>query len=357
MIRIDGSEKSGSGTMLRYGLALASLLGEELDMINIRASRKKPGLRPQHLRSVIACCDMTGGRVEGAVVDSTRILYRPAGPRSPKTTHTWNIGTAGSTTMLALTVLPLAVFSTTPLCFRISGGLFQDFAPCAYHMEQVLLPTLARMGVRSTLKMLRPGYVPRGGGMIEMETHPVKGGTLTPVNMEKPGAVRSVHGVSLASHLESRHVAERMARHCRKRLSAQGLRGKIEIVDDATAPQRGAALFVCAETETGCLIGADQAGRVGRRAEDIGAFVAQSLVEDLESGATVDRHLADQLILFAGLARGTSTYVIPRMTDHVDTNLWLIEKILGAETRVEGNKIIIRGVGFQKENTLRGTSR
>jgi RNA 3'-terminal phosphate cyclase (ATP) len=223
-------------------------------------------------------------------------------------------------------------------------------------MQQVLLPTLARMGVRSTLKMLRPGYVPRGGGTIEMETHPANG-RLTPVIMKEPRAVRSVHGVSLASHLESQQVAERMARQCRKSLSAKGLHGDIQIVDDATAPQRGAALFVCAETETGCLIGADQAGRVGRRAEDIGAFVARNLVEDLESGATVDRHLADQLILFAGLAEGTSTYLIPRMTDHVDTNLWLIERILGAETRVEGTQVIIRGVGFRKDNTVRGTSR
>jgi RNA 3'-terminal phosphate cyclase (ATP) len=250
--------------------------------------------------------------------------------------------------MLALTILPLAVFASTPLSFRISGGLFQDFAPCAYHMQQVLLPTLARMGVRSTLTMLRPGYVPRGGGMIEMETHPTER-KLAPISLTEPGAVRSVHGVSLASHLKSQKVAERMARQCRKGLSAKGLHGKIEIVDDATASQRGAALFVCAETATGCLIGADRAGRVGRRAEDIGTFVAQSLVEDLDSGATVDRHLADQLILFAGLAEGTSRYMIPHMTEHVDTNLWLIDKILGAETRVAGHQVIIRGVGFQKK--------
>jgi len=96
-------------------------------------------------------------------------------------------------------------------------------------------------------------------------------------------------------------------------------------------------------------MGADQAGQVGRPSEAIGAFVAKSLLEDLDAGATVDRHLADQLILFAGLADGTTTYLIPRLTEHVETNLWLIEMILGAKTSLEGNQVKIEGVGFERK--------
>ncbi len=347
MIRIDGSEKSGSGTILRYAVALASLLDEELEMINIRALRRKPGLRPQHLKSVVACCEITGGRVDGAVVDSTRIRYRP-GTGSIKTRYSWDIGTAGSTTMLAFSVLPLAIFSPRSLQMRISGGLFQDFAPDVYHMQHTLLPLLARMGIRATLKLVRPGYVPKGGGMIEMESHPL-GGKLAPLTLEAQGRVEKVRGVSLASHLRSQDVSKRMAQRCQRILSQRGLRAGFEILDDTSALQRGAALFVFAETDTGCLIGADQAGRVGRRSEAIGAFVARSLLEDLETGATVDRHLADQLILFAGLAEGTTTYFVPRLTEHVETNLWLIETVLGSKTSVEGNRVRVEGIGFEKQ--------
>ena len=347
MIRIDGSQKSGSGTILRYALALASILRQELEITNIRASRKKPGLRPQHLKSVIACCEMTGGRIEGAESDSTRILYRP-GSGSGGTSHTWDIGTAGSTTMLAFSILPLAAFSRRPLRFRILGGLFQDFAPSAYHMERVLLPLLSRMGVKATLRMLRPGYVPRGGGVIEVTCHPVKG-RLLPLSLEAQGQVRHVRGVSLASHLRVQQVSKRMAKRCQEIFLKRNLSAEFEFLDDTSALQRGAALFLSAETDTGCLIGADQAGHVGRQSEAIGAFVAQSLLEDLETDATVDRHLADQLILFAGLAEGTTTYVIPCMTDHVETNLWLIEEILGVRTAREGNMLKIEGVGFQRK--------
>jgi len=346
LIRIDGSQRSGSGTILRYAVALASLAGEELEITNIRARRKKPGLRPQHVRSVLACCELTGGRVEGAVVDSDRILYRP-GKGCERTSYTWEIGTAGSTTMLAFTVLPLAIFSGKPRCFRISGGLFQDFAPGAYHMERVLLPLLARMGGKASLRIVRYGYVPKGGGLIQLESRPVAG-RLAPLSLEGQGRVVEVSGISLASHLRTQRVAERMAERCTEILSQDGLRPRFEIVQDTSAPQRGAALFVAARTYTGCLLGADQAGRPGRRSEAIGTFVARNLLEDLGSGATVDRHLADQLILFAGLAQGRTTYLIPRLTDHVETNLWLIETILGARTSCRGNRVEIEGIGFER---------
>ena len=71
-----------------------------------------------------------------------------------------------------------------------------------------------------------------------------------------------------------------------------------------------------------------------------------SLREDLASGATVDRHLADQLILFAALADGETRYRIPMMTDHVESNLWLVETMLGARTGREGNAISIDGIGL-----------
>ena len=73
-------------------------------------------------------------------------------------------------------------------------------------------------------------------------------------------------------------------------------------------------------------------------------YVVRTLVEDLESGATVDRYLADQLVLFAALARGKSSYLIPRMTDHLETNLWLVEMILGSSWRLEGKSLTIEGV-------------
>jgi RNA 3'-terminal phosphate cyclase (ATP) len=346
MIHIDGSQKSGSGTILRYSVSLATLLRNGLHITNIRARRRKPGLRPQHLRSVLACQQMCEGKVVGARVGAREITYRP-GRQIRGGRYEFDIGTAGSTTMLAAQVLPLACFADQPTHLKISGGLFQDWAPNAFHMQHVLFPLLRRMGIQADLQIIRPGYVPRGGGVIEVVVRPVRG-PLKPLRLIERGRVMKVEGVALSSHLQKRRVSERMAEVCGELLRKAGYEPEISVLYDTTAVQRGATLAVWAVTDTGCILGADRAGKLGRSSESIGEHVAKTLLADLATGATVDRFLADQLILYAALAQGKTEYVIPRMTEHVDTNLWLVEEILGVKTAVRDGRVQIEGVGYKK---------
>ncbi|PIU55235.1 MAG: RNA 3'-phosphate cyclase [Chloroflexi bacterium CG07_land_8_20_14_0_80_51_10] len=345
MINIDGSERSGSGTIVRYAVALCSLLGEESHITNIRAKRDKPGLRPQHLASVRACAQMCDAHVEGAEVNSKEIAYKP-GEKIKGGYYEWDIGTAGSTTMLVMSLLPLACFADKDTTIKVTGGLFQDFAPSAHHMQHVLFPTLAKMGVQAALEVIRPGYVPRGGGVIQVKIKSVD--SIRPLVLSRQGKVKSIKGLSLSSHLEKGRVSERMARECRESLVQKGYRPDIETLWDETSSQEGASLAIWAETDTGCLLGADRAGRRGRSSEEIGRYVARTLLEDLEAGATVDRYLADQLIIYAALARGTTQCIIPRLTGHVETNLWLVEQF-GARPRLEGNDLQIKGLELTRQ--------
>ncbi|MBU2499229.1 MAG: RNA 3'-terminal phosphate cyclase, partial [Proteobacteria bacterium] len=125
-----------------------------------------------------------------------------------------------------------------------------------------------------------------------------------------------------------------------------------DMVDDPAyekaSIQAGACLALWARSNKGCLIGADMAGARGRTAEYIGIRTAENLLEDLQRGATVDRHLADQIIPFAALAEGWSSYLIPAMTEHVETRLWLMEKMLGTKTEVRANLVRIQGIGYQR---------
>ncbi len=343
MLEIDGGRHSGSGTIVRYGTCLAALLGQELHLTNIRARRPKPGLRHQHLKAVEILAEITQGSVVGGHVGSSDIIFRP-GPTITGGEHRWDIGTAGSTTMLAFSLLPVAAFATEPCVFHLTGGLFQDFAPSAFHMQSVLLPMLRKMGIRAQLAIARPGYVPKGGGIIELSVEPIQ--ELHPLVLGEQGKLLSIKGIALSSHLKDKKVSERMARACQSALKTQGYVAEIEIVYDDTAPQEGAALALFAETDQGAILGADMAGRVGRRSEEIGRKVAQMLMEDLQAESSVDRYAADQVILFAALARGKSRFKIPRITEHVETNLWLVEEILGAKVSLEHHWIEIDGPGF-----------
>ncbi len=344
MIYVDGAQKSGSGTIVRFAVGLATLLGEELHLTNIRAKREKPGLRPQHLKAIQALQQICRGSLNGGEIGSKEIKFKPGG--EIKSGHyEWDIGTAGSTTLLAMTLLPAACFTHGVMNLKISGGLFQDFAPSAYHMQYVLFPILGKMGITARVSIVRPGYVPRGGGIIQVEVEPVKG-KIKPIRLPNQGDVTMIEGIALSSHLKERKVSERMGAKCSEVLKSNGYSAQMEIVHDTLAPQRGAALAIYAKTNSGCIIGVDRAGALGRTSEEIGGYVARNLVEDLATGATVDRYLADQLIFYAALADGVSQYRIPRLTEHVETNLWLVETILGAKTEVTKNLVRIQGIGY-----------
>ncbi len=348
MIEIDGSMHSGTGTIPRYAVALATLAGKPLHIKRIRARREKPGLRPQHLQALLACCSLSGGSLQGAEVGSQEILYWPGRGLEGRASQ-WEIGTAGSATMVALTVIPVALFCKGPSRFVITGGLFQENAPSAFHVERVVLPLVRRMGGEVRIRMTRPGYVPKGQGVLEVSVRPMAR-PLRALRMVDRGDVEAMGGVSLASHLQQARVAERMAETSQRLLQARGYKAEIEVLNDTSAAQKGAALLLWARTDKGCLLGADGAGRPGRSSEKISQSVVDSLLEELETGASCDRHAADQLIIFAGLAQGRSEYRIPMVTGHVETNLWLVREILGAKAELQGDLLAVEGIGLDRRD-------
>ena len=355
MLEIDGSRESGSGTVVRDAISLSVLTGKDLRIINIRAKREKPGLRPQHLKAIEAAAQICCGGVKGAAVGSRKIEFRPQ-EIIKGGEFSWDIGTAGSATMLALTVVPLALFANGPSDYRITGGLFQDFAPSAYHLKYVLLPILKQMGIELNLVIIQPGYVPQGKGQIRLKAIPLRD-NLRSLRLINQGNINEINGIALSSLLKARKVSYRMAKECKKALEVNGYESEIGVLDDtkedpayqSASVQAGAALAIWAKTDTGCLIGSDMAGKLRRTAEFIGKQTALHLIEDLRTTAAVDRHLADQIIPFAALAEGSSSVVIPRMTDHVQSRLWLVEEILGAKTESKGNLIRIEGIGYGRK--------
>jgi RNA 3'-terminal phosphate cyclase (ATP) len=352
MITIDGSRKSGSGTIVRDAVPFSVLTGKELHLTNIRARRQKPGLRAQHLRGIEASAYICRGHLTGAEIGSKEIRFRP-GRVIHGGTFTWDIGTAGSTTMLALSIIPLALFANRPSRHTITGGLFQDFAPSIYHVQHVLLPILQLMGITVGIKIKQPGYVPRGNGRIEVHVVPVRE-RIKALTLTDRGKITGIRGIALSSLLMGRKVSDRMAQECRRQLHVKGRIPTIDVFYDSpkspayqrVSIQAGASLAIWAETDTGCLIGSDMAGAPKRSAEFIGKQVARQLINVLDTDATVDEHVADQLIPFAALADGRSTYVIPRMTEHIEARLWLVETMLGAKTEVKDTRLSIQGIGY-----------
>jgi RNA 3'-terminal phosphate cyclase (ATP) len=341
MIDIDGSLHSGSGTIVRQAAAYAALTGQPVRVRNARARRQRPGLRPQHLRAIQAIRDLVGGRLDGAEVGSRSFEFRP-GNAEPAGRYAWDIGTAGSATMLALAVLPVLAFRGRGAEAEIRGGLFQDFAPSAFHLQHVIVPLLAQMGLAAQIEMIRPGYPPAGQGIIRLAV-PACQRPLRPLVPRRGQAPARVWGISLASHLDDRHVAARMAAAARTVLGAARITAEIQELSDSTAAQAGAAFALFADFIGGSRLGADRAGAPHRPAERIGAHVARQLLAEVDSGATIDRHASDQIIPFACLADGTSSFQVPFITQHTETAAWLAWLFLRAEARATGNTLVVHG--------------
>jgi RNA 3'-terminal phosphate cyclase (ATP) len=295
------------------------------------------------LCAVRAIRDLVGGTLEGDELGSQQFEFHP-GTRSPAGVYRWDVGSAGSVTALALALLPVLTRASERVEIELSGGLFQDAAPSVFHLQHVVLPLLARMGMTAEAQMLRPGYVPRGDGVLRLVRNP-EGATLQPLTLHQAGTVQRIWGIALSSHLTRRQVSDRMAEAARQVLAAAGHTADIRELDDTTAVQPGAALALFADRTGGSRLGADRAGAPHRRAEAIGARSARELLEVIRTGATIDRFAADQVLPFAALASGTSRVRIPRTTEHVTTGAWLAQLFLGAQVRIQDTLMTIIGSG------------
>lgn len=344
MKEIDGGAYSGSGTIVRQAVALAALTRTDIRITNARSNRPRPGLRPQHTSMVEAIRSLVGGEAIGNEPGSSELSFRP-GSDVVRGTYTWGIGSAGSTVLLAQALLPILSLHGHSETVQLRGGVFQDFAPSFYHLRHCLLPLLAKMGLNVDARMLRPGYVPAGEGSIELLVKPLDA-PLHSLVLPDRGDIRRFWGISLASHLKERRVAGRMAQASKQLLGLAGLTAEIQEIDDETAAQAGAGFAIFADDSTGLRLGADRAGAPRRRAEVVGEQAARELLEDLQTGANVDRYIADQLVVFAALAAGESRWRPPRITGHVESAAWLVRELLGADVAISDGEVRVRGVAF-----------
>jgi RNA 3'-terminal phosphate cyclase (ATP) len=333
VIEVDGSQKSGSGTILRSAVALASILGEELYIHNIRQNRPQPGLKPQHLEAVLTAAKLCDAELKGAELNSRELWFRPKNVRGGNVEA--EIGTAGSIPMLLMTVLPICIFAENTVHLHVArGGTDVSNSPTINYLQHTLLPALKRMGINAALTVQKYGYYPRGMGEATLTVDPCRG--LRPLSLERFGELQAVKGVSVCTFLAERKVAERQARAASEWLKDKGYTADIKIINDKSNPlQKGSSVTLWTETSSGAILGADAIGEIRKTSETVGREAAERLYAEIITRPTVDVHLADMLIPYTALAKGRSVYLTRTVSEHLETNVWLAEKILTVRFSVE----------------------
>ena len=341
-IQIDGRQGEGGGQILRTSLALASLLRKPVQIHHIRAGRKRPGLRPQHLMAVKAMASITGGKMKGAEPGSMHLFFEPGQIRAGS--YSFDVGTAGSTSLVLQTMIPALLFGKGVSSVLITGGTHVPWSPCFHYLSQVFAPALACIGNVLALEIEHWGWYPKGGGKIKAGISPVS--LLRSTERAQRGELKEIRVLSAVSNL-SMSIAERQRDQVIRRFHGHGL--KTPRVEMLSAPSQGTGtlVFLMCRFEGGTA-GFTSLGKKGKRAEEVADDACSDLLQFLASDAAMDEHLADQLILYMALAKGRSSIVTERITTHLRTNMWVVEQFLPVTFQADETKgiVSVEGVGF-----------
>jgi RNA 3'-terminal phosphate cyclase (ATP) len=339
MITIDGSYGEGGGQILRTSLTLAAVTGKPLKMVNIRAGRKNPGLGAQHLTAVLAAAAVCDAHLEGANLGSQTLTFVPRSPPQAGS-YFWDVaaarkgGSAGSTGLILQTVLlPLALAGGRSKVI-VEGGTHVPWSPPHHFLEKVYLPTLARLGVEARADIERWGWYPIGRGSVKAQIKEADS-DLKPVDLKERGEFLRLSGLSTLSNLPE-HIAQRQRDRALEVLRREGFEPDIRI-EEGKSFGRGTMVFLWAEFENG-VAGFAALGAPGKPAEKVAEEACQAFLEYYRSGAVVDKHLADQLVLPLALADGHSTFTTCQITQHLITNIWVVERFIGIDYQVEGSE-------------------
>jgi RNA 3'-phosphate cyclase len=322
MREIDGSFGEGGGQLVRTACALAAITGTALRLHNIRARRAPSGLAPQHLAAVRAVASLCQAEVEGLELRASQIVFRPRHIQGGE--YRFEVGTAGSIPLVLQAALPVALHADAASILHVTGGTDVRAAPTTDYLRQVLVPLLARMGLDVALDLERRGYYPRGGGALTVRVAPARPRAL---QLDAAGPIRRIAGIAHAGNLPA-HIAERMQHSACERLQRFGsVAIEREVLGAEAAIGQGGAITLWADTAH-TRLGASAVAQRGVPAERIAATAAQALEEELASGATLDIHASDQLLIYLACATGPSRFLARRLSSHAETTLWLLPQFL-----------------------------
>jgi RNA 3'-terminal phosphate cyclase (ATP) len=333
MIEIDGSYGEGGGQILRTALSLSCLFRKPFRMVNIRKGRKKPGLMPQHLAGVRAAQLLSRGGVTGDHAGSMELTFSPGEVKGGS--FFFDIGTAGSTTLLLQALIPALIFTNEKAELVLTGGTHVPFSPSFHYVNEIFLPFLEKLGIKIALSIESYGFYPKGGGRIRAEILPAA--RMRTLTIVERGRIVALRGFSGVANLPL-SIAERQRKGLLEKIHSEmkDLRPP-EAVDllEAHSPGQGTFIFLRAESEHS-FAGFTSLGERGKKAEAVGEDAAAEFLTYYSSDAALDPYLSDQIVLYLSLGDGASEFSTSRITRHLLTNLWVMGLFHEFSYSVEG---------------------
>jgi RNA 3'-terminal phosphate cyclase (ATP) len=331
VLTIDGAYGEGGGQILRSAVSLSAITEKSIEVINIRAKRDNPGLRPQHLQATKAVAEIFRARVENLKVGAEWIRFIPKPDNYEGGELKIDIGTAGSIPMILQTIIPAVALSDKSLSVRITGGTDVKMSPTTDYLRFIVHNAYKTIGINFSLDILKRGYYPKGGGIIQADIGPCKNissfDLLNRRNVEPKIA-------NVCCQLP-KNVAERQISSALLRLERHGVRCSVYSSSFESSLSPGTSILVYSESDFGPFIGGDSVGARDKSAEKVGEEAVQNFFESYDANVPIDRFLADMLVIPLSLTKGKSRYRIGKVTEHLKTNLHVVSQIVGCKYQIE----------------------
>lgn len=333
---VDGSRGEGGGQIVRSSLALSAIIGQPIQIDNVRAGRRKPGLLRQHLTALRATAAIASAEISGDAVGSPTVRFAPGQIRGGE--YHFQVGTAGSTMLVLQTILAPLLTAADPSSVVLEGGTHNPQAPPFDFIERAYLPLVRRMGGQVDVELERPGFYPAGGGRVRLQVQP---GVLRPIELLERGEQQRVAARAVVSALAD-EIAKREVKALRKKLPWPTECFAVERVADPRGP--GNIILAEVESEHVCEV-FSSCGVHGLPSETVAATVARQVRRYLKHDAPVGPYLTDQLLLPMALAGG-GCFRTMGLSRHATTHIELIEQLLGRSVTTsevaDGRGVLVR---------------
>lgn len=331
-LKIDGSFGEGGGQIVRTALTLSCITRKAIILENIRQNRKNPGLKPQHLTAIKILQKICNADVEGAKIGATSFKFIPKEIKEVSIRE--DIGTAGSISLILQVLIPICVVCEKKLELFIRGGTDVLWSPTFDYTQYVLGEAYSRMGINFSIKLIKRGYYPKGGGEIKIEIRPskIRSISLTTRHTKKLKLFCSFSKLPLELIQEKTEIIK--SKLVEKKFDVENIIRKEDAVDS------GASLLIISIDENS-IIGIDSL--FDKKTNEFRLDVNKIT----ENNLGVDENLADMLVLPSSLSSDLTIFTVPKISKHLETNLYVTSKFTGCkygigklqngfEVRIEG---------------------
>ena len=312
-IVINGSHGEGGGALVRTAVAMSCVTQQPLQVYSVRGGLRKQGLTAEDITLIEALADSTRAEVEGAGLGATEFVFLPKTlPQPVNGMYDVSVQDKGKVPGNALVLLG----SIAPVLAR--AGAYSEVAVraethnertvCFDAFERVTVPAMRRFGLYLFPQLVDAGfgYAAKGEVVLEIEPSALKAADFSSRgDLVAAGAVVSTGdmpervGVTAASALE-----EMANRH--------GLSLEIDVLDHSSK-SKGVTVTVWAEFERGFGSGTAALSR-DQIVDETANLAFLRFMEWFGTDATVDAHVADQLLLVAAQAEGRTEMTTPMLT-------------------------------------------